>query len=184
VHGHNVMVVDRRQQRQGTAADALVTADEGLALVIFTADCASVALVSEEGPIGAVHAGWSGVARGVLERAVETMRGLGADRIQAALGPCIGPECYEFAVGDESGEEAGAGVLGQLEGRLGEGVRATTSWGTPSLDLPAAVRAALHGVGVELVHQGDCTACSEDRYFSHRARREEERQALFVWRGS
>ncbi len=155
---------------QGVTGDALVTAAPGVALAVFTADCAPVALVSPEGVVGIVHAGWRGLEAGVVDNAVETMRRMGATRIDAALGPCIRPGCYEF----------GEAELERLAARLGPSVRARTSTGRPALDLPAAVSAALERAGAALVSdRGDCTACS-DEWFSHRARREEQRQATVI----
>src|SRR5207302_10929723 len=81
-------------------------------------------------------------------------------------------ECYEF----------GAADLDHVATRLGEGVRATTAAGRPSLDLPAGVRAALGAAGVIELHDVDvCTACSSD-YYSWRARRDTGRQGVVVWR--
>ena len=173
VHGDGVVVVDGPGERRGEEADALVTTAPGVALAVVTADCAPVALASPEGVVAAVHAGWSGLCAGVVERAVEVMRSLGAGTVEAALGPCIHPECYEF----------GADDLARVVHRLGPAVAATTAGGRPALDLPAAVGAALAGAGAELAHHEDvCTACAADRYFSHRGRREVERQAMVVWR--
>ncbi len=173
VHGAQVVVASAVEQHEGTVADGLVTAEKGQILAMFTADCAPVALASSEGVVGAAHAGWSGVLGGVLERTVQEMRGLGASHLEAALGPCIRPECYEFG-GDQ---------LARLVQSLGKAVEGETSWGTPALDLPAAVRAALARVAVELTwDSGVCTACSPEGYFSHRSRGEAERQAMFVWR--
>jgi copper oxidase (laccase) domain-containing protein len=65
--------------------------------------------------------------------------------------------------------------------RFGAGVRATTGWGTPALDLPATVRAALAEQGIDgLVDEAPCTAC-DDRWFSHRARGETGRFATLAW---
>lgn len=172
VHGGRVVVVDHPGHRAGEEADAAVTAAPGAALAVFTADCAPVALASPEGVIGAVHAGWRGLVAAVLERAADAMRTLGASRIEAALGPCIHPECYAFAPTD----------LDRLAQRLGDGVRATTATAV-ALDLPAAVRGAVARAGAVLVHdEGVCTSCAGDRYFSHRARREPERQVMVLWR--
>jgi copper oxidase (laccase) domain-containing protein len=92
--------------------------------------------------------------------------------VVAALGPCIHAECYEFSDTD----------LAAVAAALGDEVRGVTSTGAPALDVPAAVRAALAGVDVQLVHDVDvCTACSTAHY-SHRARAELERQAVVVWR--
>jgi YfiH family protein len=171
VHGAEVVVVEHPGQHAGAEADAAVTNLRGAMLAILTADCAPIALASADGVIGAVHAGWRGLVAGVVERTVEAMRALGANHIEAALGPCIHPECYEFGPSD----------LSAVANRLGYVVRGRTDSGRPSLNLPAAVRASLTRVGVALdyVDEG-CTACSTD-YFSHRARGEDERQAMVVW---
>ena len=172
VHGSAVVVVDRPGGGAGETGDALVSTDHDAALAILTADCAPVAMVGDNGAIGAVHAGWRGLQAGVVEAAADALRATGARAITAALGPCIHAECYEFGKED----------LDLLAARLGDDVRARTDDGKPALDVPAAVRAALQQAGVELVHdESVCTACSPD-YFSHRARGDKERQAMVVWR--
>ena len=151
--------------------DALVSSGGGIGLVILTADCASVALGSPEGVLGAVHAGWRGLVDGVVERAVEAMGTLGATEVVGAVGPCIHPGCYEFSEPD----------LARVAARLGEGVRSRTASGRPALDVPAAVSAALSAAAVR--EQGGvdaCTGCAGG-YFSHRARGDRGRQALLVW---
>ncbi len=170
VHGASVHVVGAPGGVQGRAGDALVTGVPGVALAVFTADCAPVAMASPEGVVGLVHAGWRGLDAGVIEAAAGAMRALGATGIEAALGPCIRAECYEF----------GAADLDRLAARWGPSVRARTSEGRPALDLPAAVRIALERCGAELVvDAGDCTACS-DEWFSHRARGDSGRQATLL----
>ena len=172
VHGAGVVRVTRAGDGAGTKADAAVTAGAGCAVAVLTADCAPVALASREGVIGVAHAGWRGVAAGVIEATVAEMEALGATGIEAAVGPCIHAECYQF----------GAPELDEVAARLGDAVRATTAAGAPALDLPAAVRAGLARAGVETVNDIDvCTACSPD-HFSWRARRETQRQATVVWR--
>jgi YfiH family protein len=172
VHGARVVRVTEPGGACGEHADAAITDQPGCALAVLTADCAPVAFVAPEGVIAAAHAGWRGLADGVLERTVEAMRALGASDVCARLGPCIHAECYAF----------GAADLDRVALRLGDGVRATTSRGTPALDVPAAVRAALARAGVDEVDDvGVCTACSP-AYYSHRARRDIARQALVVWR--
>jgi len=170
VHGAAVAQVDTPGAVQGAPGDALVSSVAGVALAVFTADCAPVALASPEGVVGVVHAGWRGLEAGVIDAAVESMRRLGASRVVAALGPCIRPGCYEFGVED----------LDRLASVLGPAVRARTTGGRPALDLPAAVAGALTRCGGELVaDQGGCTACS-DQWFSHRARGDTGRQATVV----
>ncbi|HZQ28874.1 MAG TPA: polyphenol oxidase family protein [Acidimicrobiales bacterium] len=171
VHGAGVVVVEEPGGCSGQEADAAVTRVPGAHLAILTADCAPVALASAEGVIGAAHAGWKGLTAGVLERTADAMRALGATTIEAALGPCVHPGCYEFAAAD----------LDAVAARLGDGVRGRTSAGAPALDLPAGVRAALDRAGVTLVYEDPaCTACSADLY-SWRARRDDARQAMVVW---
>ena len=172
VHGAEVRVVDGPGKCAGDVGDALVSADPGAVLAVLTADCAPIALASEEGVVGAVHAGWRGLRAGVVDAAVGAMRDLGATEVVAALGPCVHAECYEFSDAD----------LDAVAADLGDGVRGVTAEGRPALDVPAAVRAALDRAGARLVHDVDvCTACSTEHY-SHRARRELERQAVVVWR--
>ena len=172
VHGSHVVMVDEPGGGAGQTGDALASTAPGAALAILTADCAPVAMCGDNGSMAAVHAGWRGLAGGVIEAAAGALRDTGADRIVAALGPCIHAECYEFSAGD----------LDAVAARLGPAVRGATADARPALDVPAAVRAALSSAGVELVHDEDvCTACSPD-HFSHRARQEKERQAMVVWR--
>lgn len=170
VHGAVVHVVTGPGSVRGADGDALVTASPGAPLAIFTADCAPVAFGSANGVAGVAHAGWRGLRAGILQATVAAMRDLGAVGVVAALGPCIRPECYEF----------GAGDLADVVAHLGGGVAAVTSSGRPALDVPAGVARALADVGVELVADtGVCTACSA-AYFSHRARRDPQRQATVV----
>lgn len=164
------MVVERPGQHAGAPADAAVTAVPGCAIAVRTADCAPIVLLGERA-VGVVHAGWQGLVAGVVERAVRALRTVDDGPLSAHLGPCIRPGCYEFR--DPQ--------LRQLVDRFGETVRARTLWGAPALDLPAAVAVALHEVGVDdLADAAPCTACDE-RWFSHRARRDRGRFATVAW---
>ena len=159
---------------QAGSADGLVAAEPSEAVVVLTADCASIALGSAEGVFAAVHAGWRGLVDGVVSSAVRAMRSMGATAVAGALGPCIHPECYEFGVAD----------LDRLAVRLGESVRGRTATGHPALDLPSSVTASLAAAGVAQVAGFDaCTACGGG-HFSHRARSDRGRQALVVWSGA
>ncbi len=171
VHGATVVEVTRPGEWAGADADAAVTTASDTLLAVHTADCAPIALVADEGVVGAVHAGWRGLAAGVIDAAISRMRALGARSLQAVLGPSIHPVCYEF----------GADDLERGVARCGEVARGVTADGRPALDVPAAVRAALDRAGVRLVGgEAPCTACDE-RFFSHRARGDTGRQALLVW---
>lgn len=155
----------------GREGDALVSRHPRAALAVFTADCAPVALASPEGVIGVAHAGWRGLVAGVLGHTVAAMRALGAGWIEAALGPCIHPGCYDF----------GAAELEAVVGVAGPGARGRTGGGGLALDLPGAVRGALGAAGVDLVTQVDrCTACSPE-LFSFRASGDSQRQAAVIW---
>lgn len=172
VHGTDVVRVTAPGAGAGARADGAVTAEPGCALAVLCADCAPVAMASPEGVVAVAHAGWRGALGGVLQRTVAEMRALGATSVEAAVGPCIGAECYAF----------GEAELAAVESRYGPSVRSTTATGAPALDLGAAVRVALAEAGVERVESsGVCTACSPD-HFSWRARSEQQRQAVVVWR--
>ncbi|MCY3924485.1 MAG: polyphenol oxidase family protein [bacterium] len=173
-HGAAVVEVEAPGDGDGALADAAVTSAAGAVLTVRVADCAPVALVAREGAVAAVHAGWRGLAAGVIEAAAAAVRRLGGEDLRAYLGPCIGPECYEFA----------AEPLAVLADRLGPAVIGRTAWGTPALDIPAAVRCALGLCGVErIVEAGQCTACDAARWYSHRARGDAERHVLATWIG-
>jgi polyphenol oxidase len=143
-------------------ADAAVSAAPGSVLSVLTADCAPVALVAP-GAVAAVHAGWRGLAAGVLEGAVaelrqRTSRQRTSAPITAVLGPCIHAGCYEFSAAD----------LEPIVARLGPEVQGKTAAGGLALDLPRAVHLALAAAGVSDVTDVDvCTACSPD-HFSYR----------------
>jgi polyphenol oxidase len=163
VHGREVGIVDDRTPPGAELrdVDALVTAEPERPLVVLVADCVPV-LLAGPGGIAAVHAGRRGVALGVVPAAVAALSELGVPPMTcaAAIGPAIGGCCYEVspALRDEVGAVAPEAV-------------ATTRWGTPSLDLPAAVEAQLWAAGVGSVVRAEvCTRCDdEQRWFSHRA---------------
>ena len=170
MHGARVVVVERPGDHAGEEADAAVTATPGCVLAVQVADCAPVALVSDD-VVGVVHAGWRGVLAGVVPATVAAMRALGAVEIRAVIGPCIHAECYEF----------GADDLERIAALLGDEVRATTPSGTPALDVVAAVRASLDRADVTDIDVVDvCTACSHE-HWSFRATADAQRQAVVAW---
>jgi polyphenol oxidase len=170
VHGTTVHVVD---DPGGVVpdADALVTSEAGVALLARAADCVPVLLVAETGQLGAVHAGREGVRRGVVPAAVARLRELGGTGLRAWVGPHICGACYE--VPDDMRAEIVAVV---------PATDATTSWGTPSLDLGAGVLAQLAEAGVPVVEVGGCTREDETLHSYRRDGAAAGRLAGVVWR--
>ena len=148
VHGARV---ERRVTAEGALAEAdgQATARDDVALLVLTADCLPVALIAPEA-VAMLHAGWRGLAAGVLEEGTTALRELGATRIEAAIGPGAGGCCYE--VGAEVQEAFGR-----------EPVRGP-------IDLKAIARERLGAAGLAAVHDaGLCTICTEPGlFFSHR----------------
>ena len=164
VHGDRVVTVTDPARAATTLerCDALVTALADVLLVVRVADCVPVLLAdvgsggADPGVVGAVHAGRRGVALDVVTAAVERMRELGAREVEAWVGPHVCGACYEVP----------AAMREQLVER--EPVAAsTTSWGTPALDLGAAVTAQLTRAGVGVHDVSRCTLESPD-LFSYR----------------
>lgn len=163
VHGRDVVVVDGPPP-EGTdsvaVADALVTTRTDVALAVLVADCVPVLLADPEaGVVAAVHAGRGGLVAGVIQAALEVMSGLGADagRVTAALGPSIAGQSYEVPA--ELRDEVAA-VLPETA--------ATTSWGTPALDLRAGAASVLAACGVQQVRRSDRDTFADADLYSHR----------------
>ena len=134
--------------------DGQATALPNVAPMVMTADCLPVA-VAGRGAVAMLHAGWRGLAGGILAEGIDAVRELGADgRLEAAIGPGAGPCCYEV------GEDVHAAFADQeLDIRRGR-----------NLDLKAIAREQLDRVGVEVVHDmGLCSICGDPTLlFSHR----------------
>jgi YfiH family protein len=154
VHGTTVDVVEDRRSSERPEADALVTRGTDTLLVVRVADCVPVLLAdADAGVIGVAHAGRPGLVAGVAPSAVARMRDLGASALTAWLGPHVCGACYEVPA---AMQEEVAAVVPQS--------RATTSWGTPSLDIGAGVRAQLEALDVTVVDVATCTRESPDLY--------------------
>ena len=134
--------------------DGLWSDEPGRAMLLLTADCMPIALARTNGQRPAVeilHAGWRGLLAGIVGAGA---RALGGRRLAAAIGPSIGPCCYE--VGEE--------VASPFREAFGDDVVRDDK-----LDLWTAAERALRAAGVEHVDRFDlCTACNPDRFFSHR----------------
>ena len=170
VHGAAVVgAADCLKGAERPAADAVVATTPGVPVGVLTADCVPVLLTSGAGDaVAAVHAGWRGLAAGVVTAGVEalaTAAGVGPERLLAAIGPHIGPWCYEV---DDAVLDALAGRHGQAMGRALRPARA----GHAMLDLGALVDAALVRAGVPQAAVGRavaaCTCCDPRRFHSYR----------------
>jgi polyphenol oxidase len=153
-------------------ADILTVSRPGVPVALLVADCVPLALASqEEGLLVAVHAGWQGMAAGVIAAALSAFDE--PERVLAAIGPSIGPCHYEVggdvarAVATGSRVEA---VTERRDGRL-------------FLDLPGTVARVLRATGVTSIERSDlCTACERPRFFSHRRDVETGRQGMVAVR--
>ena len=165
VHGNHVRVVDERDLgADDVHADAMITSAHGMALTLRFADCIPVLFHDRRRDvIGIAHAGWKGVANGVLSATVRAMHdAFGCDPadITAGIGPSIGPEKFEV----------GADVAAEIQRAVDEPVIIETPGAKPHVDLWRAARRQLHDAGVGSIEvAGICTASSTHEWFSHRA---------------
>ncbi|MCW3049375.1 MAG: hypothetical protein JWO74_3659 [Solirubrobacterales bacterium] len=147
VHGTEVRRVTALAHGAPSDADGQATALAGVAPVVVVADCLPIALVAREA-VAMVHAGWRGLAGGIVGEGVAALRELGAGAFRAAIGPGAGPCCYE--------------VGAEVHAALGTSGR--------TADLKAVAREQLEAAGAQEVHDvGLCTLCAgPELFFSHR----------------
>jgi len=178
VHGADVVVAERSPATPDDhwpRADASVTRAPDVVLAIRVADCVPVLFAAADGSvIGAAHAGWRGMAAGVLERTIDALQCRPSD-VVGWIGPCIGADAYE--VGDDVRDAFvtgdGGAVTSFKRGRPGK-------W---QADLAALARHRLARAGVVYVTtSGLCTASAPERFFSFRRDRATGRMAAFIWR--
>lgn len=178
VHGTTVVdAADVHGTPDAIAADACISSRPGVACAILTADCLPVLLADADARVvGAAHAGWRGLAGGVLEATVAAMRAAGAGRLLAWMGPAIGPR--QFEVGEDVREaflHLGPGAGAAFHGLAGQD-------GKYLADLPALARLALAGAGVDAVAGGEhCTVSDSHRFYSFRRDRITGRMASLIW---
>jgi polyphenol oxidase len=158
---HGTRLIRHPNEESLPEADGHLVTEPGLAPMVLAADCLPVALHGPGG-LAMVHAGWRGLAGGIVAAAADAV-----EAKSAAIGPGIGPCCYE--VGDE--------VLKAFAG-LGEGIAQGRM-----LDLAEVARRQLASAGVEEVQSADlCTSCNPELFFSHRRDRGRTgRQAGIAW---
>jgi YfiH family protein len=181
---HGTRVVDAGTHDTDAAppiADASFTRERGVVCAVLTADCLPVLLCDAEGrTVAAVHAGWRGLADGVLQRTVESMRAAGAGELMAWLGAAIGPNRFEVGqdVLDAFLQHPGADEALVRAAFAPVGLRP----GKFFADLYTLARIALAGVGVPRVWGGDfCTVSNSGRFYSYRRDGVTGRQTSLIW---
>lgn len=168
-----------------TRADASVTDRPGVVCVVMVADCMPVLLCDEAGrAVGAAHAGWRGLAAGIVEQTAERvadLAGVEAGALHAYLGPSIGPDAFE--VGADVRDAFMDGVGGaQRDATANAFVEHPHHPGKYLADLPALARVRLQRLGVTRIVGGDlCTVTQRERFYSYRRDRETGRMAALIW---
>jgi polyphenol oxidase len=178
VHGVGVLRLDGASA-DGAAADGCATTETALACTIMVADCLPVLFTDTEGrQVAAAHAGWRGLAAGVLEKTLASFEAPG--RVIAWLGPCIGPTAFEVGAEVKATFEAqdpAAACCFKPAGAEGKWLA----------DLPALGRARLAAAGVAALHGNDgteawCSVGNPSRFFSHRRDGVSGRLAVCIWK--
>ena len=182
---HGIAVADAASVQPGQpvqVADASIATAPGVVCAVMTADCLPVLFADVDGKVvGAAHAGWRGLAAGVLSETVKAMRAAGAGEITAWMGPAIGPAQFEvgpdvldtFVAGAPQGEqEAVRAVFRPYPNRPGKYLA----------DMYALGRLFLARDGVTRVSGGEyCTATDGSRFYSYRRDNVTGRQASLIW---
>lgn len=173
---HGTIVLDAADVAKTPDADASIATRAGVVCVIQTADCLPVLFCDVQGRVvGAAHAGWRGLASGVLEKTVSRMRDAGAGDILAWMGPAIGPCSFEV----------GQDVLDAFVGP--DPSTASAFMALPNqrkylADIYSLARARLEKVGVKQVYGGGlCTVTDARRFYSYRRDRFTGRMASLIW---
>lgn len=174
---HGVDVLDAATVSAAPAADASFAAIRGVVCAVQTADCLPVLYCDSSGTVvAAAHAGWRGLAGGVLENTVLQMRARGATEIMAWLGPAIGPRSFEV------GEDVRTAFVARDASTASAFVVRPNVPGKYLADLYALARMALGAVGVTAVYGGGrCTFEEEAAFYSFRRQRVTGRMASLVW---
>jgi YfiH family protein len=171
---HGALVADLDTDASLVGKDASFTRKPSRICAILTADCLPVLIAAADGSlVGAAHAGWRGLAAGVL---ASTLKAMGADpaSLIAWIGPGIGPGAYEV------GPEVREAMLAAMPGAA-QAFRANAR-SRFMADLPRIARAQLQELGLRRVHGGTaCTYADKERYFSHRRDGRTGRQATLIW---
>lgn len=171
---HGTAVVAAEIVLRPVAADAVLTREPGRPCVVMTADCLPVLFCDRAGSVvAAAHAGWRGLAGGVLGATVARLA-TPPQQLLAWLGPAIGPQAFEV------GDEVRAAFLA-LNAANAESFQPSPA-GRWLADLYGLARRQLRDLGVTAVYGGDCCTFSEpERFFSYRRENRTGRMATLIW---
>ncbi len=157
IHSDIIVCAEDLAQGEIPRADAIISGNPDHLLCVRTADCVPVLAWSVDGPLmAAVHAGWRGLASRIVEKTILAMRSRGCGEIRAAIGPAIGPCCYEV-------KPDVAEALGVEPGLSGGGPLYVNLWEAARSQLEAAGLDG-RGIGVRAL----CTSCDPGRFNSFR----------------
>lgn len=182
---HGIAVVDAASVRPGQpvqVADASVASAPGVVCAVMTADCLPVLFADLEGKVvAAAHAGWRGLAGGVLSETINAMRAAGAGDITAWMGPAIGPEQFEVGADVLDAFIRGA-PIGDVDALKAAFTPYPGREGKFLADIYTLARLMLARDGVTRVAGGGhCTATDSARFYSYRRDRVTGRQASLIW---
>nr|WP_244816059.1 peptidoglycan editing factor PgeF [Caballeronia sp. Lep1P3] len=189
IHGTQVedaqAVIDARASGP-TRADASVTDRAGVVSVVMTADCLPVLFCDDEGrAVGAAHAGWRGLAGGIIEKTgerVAALAGAPASKLNAYLGPAIGPLAFE--VGEDVLDAFVSACDTRRRDATAAAFEATGTAGKYLADIYALARLRLADIGIDAarIHGGThCTVTESERFYSYRRDRVTGRMAAMIW---
>lgn len=173
---HGTVVLDAADAADAPNADASIATRAGVVCVIQTADCLPVLFCDMQGTtVGAAHAGWRGLAAGVLENTVSRMRDAGAGDILAWMGPAIGPRSFE--VGQDVFD-----AFVERDTSTASAFKAIPDQRKYLADIYSLARARLTSAGVGQVCGGGlCTVTDARRYYSYRRDKLTGRMATLIW---
>ena len=174
---HGTTVRDAGSVVAAPEADASFTNQPNVVCVIMTADCLPVLLCDRAGTVvGAAHAGWRGLADGVLQATVAAMQAAGANDLQAWLGPAIGPQQFEV------GEEVRATFVARDANTAAAFLPYPNRSGKFLADIYLLARLALRDAGVSRIAGGDrCTVTEPTNFYSFRRDHRTGRMASLIW---
>ncbi len=173
-HTDNIVVLNKESDLNALyVADGFITAEKGITIGVFTADCVPVLLYDDNKKvIAAIHSGWRGTTKKIAAKAVKIMKEeFGCQSIVAAIGPSIGKCCFEIGEDTKKVFDTTHPHLSHLTKEYGSKFKS---------DVAGFIEADLTEAGIKQIDRSDlCTYCSNDLFFSHR-HTDKGRQCAFI----